>query len=113
MARQFKRPTSAQVMISGFVGLSSASGSVLTARSLEPASDSVCLPLSAPPPLMLCLSQKTNKLKKMKYKSASALLTQKDSRLAPMVSFSLKLSFQYFFKSLTAVREVTSARSLP
>ena len=38
MAQSVKRPTSAQVMISQFVGLSPASGSVLTARSLEPAS---------------------------------------------------------------------------
>ena len=33
-----------------------ASGSVLTAESLEPASDSVSPSLSAPPLLMLCLS---------------------------------------------------------
>ena len=32
------------------------SGSVLTAQSLEPALDSVSPLLSAPPPLMLCLS---------------------------------------------------------
>ena len=49
VARLVKRPTSAQVMISGFVSLSPASGSVLTAQSLEPASDSVCPSLSAPP----------------------------------------------------------------
>ena len=36
-----KRPTSAQVMISRSVSSSPASGSVLTARSLEPVSDSV------------------------------------------------------------------------
>ena len=36
-----KRPTSAQVMISWFMSSSPASGSVLTAWSLEPASDSV------------------------------------------------------------------------
>ena len=35
------RLTSAQVMISQFVGSSPTSGSVLTAQSLEPASDSV------------------------------------------------------------------------
>ena len=62
MAQLVKRPTSAQVMISRSVGSSPVSGSVLTARSLEPASDSVCvcvslsLSLSAPPPLMLCVS---------------------------------------------------------
>ena len=48
--------TSAQVMISWFVGSSPASGSVLTAQSLEPASDCVSLSLSAPPLLTLCLS---------------------------------------------------------
>ena len=55
-----KRPTSAQVMISQFVGSSPASGSVLMARSLEPASDSVSPSLSAPPLLMLglCLKNK-------------------------------------------------------
>ena len=51
-----RRPTSVQVMISRFVGSSPASGSVLTAWCLEPASDSVSPSLSAPPPFMLCLS---------------------------------------------------------
>ena len=46
MAQGVKRPTSAQVTISRFVGSSPALGSVLTAQSLEPASDSV-----SPPPL--------------------------------------------------------------
>ena len=41
-----------------FVGLSPASGSVLTAQSPEPASDSVSPSLSAPPLLTLSLSQK-------------------------------------------------------
>ena len=41
MAQSVKRPTSAQVMISRSVSSSPASGSVLTAQSLEPASDSV------------------------------------------------------------------------
>ena len=36
MAQSVKRPTSAQVMISRSVGSSPASGSVLTAQSLEP-----------------------------------------------------------------------------
>ena len=58
VAQSVKRPTSAQVMISQFVGSSPASGSVLTAQSLEPASDSVSPPLSAPPLLTLCLSLK-------------------------------------------------------
>ena len=49
MAQSVKRPTSAQVKISRFVGLSHASSSVLTAQSPEPASDSVSPSLSAPP----------------------------------------------------------------
>ena len=60
MAPLVKCPTSAQVMISGFVGSSPSSGSVLTARSLEPASDSVSPSFSAHPPHPppLSLSQK-------------------------------------------------------
>ena len=41
VAQSVKHPTSTQVMISRFVGSRPPSGSVLTARSLEPASDSV------------------------------------------------------------------------
>ena len=41
VARLVERPTSAQVMISRSVSSSPESGSVLTARSLEPVSDSV------------------------------------------------------------------------
>ena len=50
VAQSVKRPTSAQVMISWFVGSSPRSGSVLTARSLEPPSDSVSPSLSLPLP---------------------------------------------------------------
>ena len=47
VAQSVKRLTSAQVMISQFVGPSPTSGSVLTAQSLEPALDSgFCVPLS-------------------------------------------------------------------
>ena len=56
LAQSVKCPISAQVMISQFVGSSPASGSVLTARSLEPASDSVSPSLSAPLPLAVSLS---------------------------------------------------------
>ena len=56
VAQSVERPTSAQVMISRIVGSSPVSGSALTARSLEPASDSVSPSLSAPPLLALCLS---------------------------------------------------------
>ena len=56
VAQSVKRPTLAQVTISRLVGSSPASGSVLTALSLEPVSDSVSLCLSDIPPFMLCLS---------------------------------------------------------
>ena len=56
LAQSVKCPTSAQVMISWFVGSSPTSGSVLTAQGLELASDSVSPSLSAPPQLVLCLS---------------------------------------------------------
>ena len=59
VAQSVKHLTSAQVMISRFVGLSPALGSMLTAQSLEHALDSVCSSLSASPHLMLslCLSK--------------------------------------------------------
>ena len=49
VTQSVEHPTSAQVMISQLVGSSPALGSVLTAQSLEPASDSVSPSLSAPP----------------------------------------------------------------
>ena len=58
VAQLVKRLTSAQVMISQLVSSSLALGSVLTAQSLEPASDSVSPFLSVPPLLTLSLSQK-------------------------------------------------------
>ena len=66
MAQSVKRLTSAQVMISQFMGSSPASGSVLTAQSPEPASDSVPPSLSDPPPLVLCVCLKNKQtLKKI------------------------------------------------
>ena len=50
VAQSGKCPTSAQVMSSRSVSSSPASGSVLMARSLEPASDSVSPSLSLPHP---------------------------------------------------------------
>ena len=58
MAQSVERPTSTQVMISQFTGSSPTSGSVLTAQSLEHASDPVSPSLSGPPLLALCLSPK-------------------------------------------------------
>ena len=56
VAPSVKRPTSAQAVISRLVSSRPAPGSVLTALSLEPASDSVSPSLSAPAPFALCLS---------------------------------------------------------
>ena len=50
VTQSVKHPTSAQVMISWSVISSPRAGSVLTAQSLDPASDSVSPSLSAPPP---------------------------------------------------------------
>ena len=58
VAQLVKRPTSAQVTISQLVSSSPASGSVLTAQSLEPVSDSVSPSLSPSPVHALSLSQK-------------------------------------------------------
>ena len=71
MAQSVKHMTSVQVMISQFVSWSPALGSVLTAQSLEPASDSVSPCPSAPPPLVLCLSEEIN-VKKIKNKHTGA-----------------------------------------
>ena len=60
VAQSVGQPTSAQVMISQLVGLSPASGSVLTAQSLEPASESVSVSLSTLHLLMLCVSLSLN-----------------------------------------------------
>ena len=58
VAQSVERPTSAQVMISRSGSSSPVWGSVLTAQSLEPASDSASPSLSDPPPFMLCLCLK-------------------------------------------------------
>ena len=50
VAQSVKRPTSAQVVITQSVSSSPASGSALTAQSLEPASDSVSSSLFLPLP---------------------------------------------------------------
>ena len=59
MAQSVERLTLAQVVISRFMSLSPVSGSVLTAQSLVPASESVSSSFSIPPlfVLSLCLSK--------------------------------------------------------
>ena len=56
MTQSAECPTSAQVMISQFVGSSPTSCFMLTAQSLEPASDSVSLSLCPSPTHVLFLS---------------------------------------------------------
>ena len=78
MAEPVGRPTLAQVMISWFVSSSPASGSALTAQSLEPASDSVSPSLSVSLPLTpVCVSftLKIKILKKNFLKSSNLLVT--------------------------------------
>ena len=58
VAQSVKRLTLARVMISWTLGSNPTSGSVLTAQSLESASDSVFPSLSTPPLLTLSFSQK-------------------------------------------------------
>ena len=62
VAQSVEHLTLAQVMILWLMSSSPTLGSVLTAQSLEPASDSVSPSLSAPPLPVLCLSlsQKIN-----------------------------------------------------
>ena len=57
MAQSVKRQTSAQVMISEFMGSRPEWGSVLTAQSLKLALNSVSPSLCAPLPLALSLSK--------------------------------------------------------
>ena len=52
VAQSAKHPASAQVMILRFVSSSPLSGSALTAGRVEPASDAVFPPLSAPPTVL-------------------------------------------------------------
>ena len=110
VAQSVKRPTSAQVMILRFVSSSPASGSVLTAQSLEPTSDSVSPPLSAPPPLTLCLSSslslsKINIKKKKDTQSNLVTCSAVPSRRGKNhVLFLLSSSHRY--KGLTSLESV-------
>ena len=70
VAQAVECPTSAQVTISWSVSSSPVSGSVLTAQSLGPASDSVSPSLSAPPPFVLCLSLSVKNKCTLKKKAA-------------------------------------------
>ena len=56
VAQWVKLPTLAQLMISGFLGSSPMSGSVLTPQSLKTASHAVALSLCVPPRLILSSS---------------------------------------------------------
>ena len=80
VAQSVKRPTSSQVMISWFMGLSPTSRSVLTAQSLEPASDSVSLSHCASPAHTLSLKINKINLKKIR-KNCPFLLSLKKCML--------------------------------
>ena len=64
VAQSVKCPTSAQVMVSQFVGSGPVSGSVLTAQSLKPASDFVSPSLSLPLPHSSSVSPCLSKINK-------------------------------------------------
>ena len=74
MAQLVKRPTSAQVMISWFVVSSPTSGSLLTAQSLDLASDSVSPSLSLPFPCSCSVSLSLSKINKLKKKKKNNLM---------------------------------------
>ena len=79
VAQSVKRLILAQVMISQFLSSSPELGSVLTAWSLEPASDPVSPSLSAPPPthaLSVCLSFSKINIKKFKKRERDAATIQ-------------------------------------
>ena len=76
MAQSVKHRTSAQVMISRFAGLSPTLGSVLTARSLEPASDSGSPSVSALPHSHSVSLSKINKREKQLKKNKSYFCLQ-------------------------------------
>ena len=80
-AQLIKHPALAQVMISQFRSSSPASGSVLTAQSLEPALDSVfpSLSLSAPPLLVLSLSLSVS----LPLKNKQTFLKRRRFRVSP------------------------------
>ena len=64
MAQSVKRLTLAQVVISWLTGSSPTLGSVLTAQSLEPASDSVSSSLTLPLPCSQTVSLSLSKINK-------------------------------------------------
>ena len=76
VAQSVGRLTSVQVMISQSVSSSPASGSVLTAQSLEPALGSVSPSLSALPPLSLSLFLSKINIKKMQIPGVPGWLSQ-------------------------------------
>ena len=116
-----ERPTLAQVMLSRFVSLGHVSGSVLTARSLEAASDSVSpsvslpLPCSYSAPLSLSLSKRNithflNKKRDMTFKSNAAfpLICQ-----LSIISFNLYRFFMTSFLTGEGTRDSEGGRASP
>ena len=86
VAQSVKHPTLVQVMIYRFMSLSPTLGSVLTAQSLEPASDSVSPSLSAPPQLTLSLSLSLS-LSKISIKKKKSLMLSRVFRRMHIPTF--------------------------
>ena len=84
MAPSVKGLTSAQVVISRFMGLSPTLGSVLTAQSLEPASDSVFPSLSAPFPTPPPRPQRSVSLSKINLKKIRNIAGRKGPQESPV-----------------------------
>ena len=77
MAQLVELPNSGQVMTSRSVNSSPVSGSMLTAQSLDPASDSVSPSLSALTPLTLCFTLSLSKINiKKKKKKRKRILSK-------------------------------------
>ena len=95
MAQPVNRVTSAQVMISWFVSLSLTSGSMLTAQSLEHASDSVSFSLPLPRSRSVSVSKKYINFKKKSHQtvllSAGFLLLLEWGRINMQTSLFLKM----------------------
>ena len=90
-AQLAKLPTSAQVMVSWFMGSSPSSGSMLSARSPQPASESVSPSLSAPPLLMVSLSLSKINIKKQKQKKQQQHVRRREG---PEIKLSLNTASQ-------------------
>ena len=113
VAQWVEHLTSAQVMISLLMSSSPASGSVLTAQSLEPASDSVSPSLSVPPLLTLCLclknkwtlKKRSNNLEKPRGSIFPTLFIKPFSILHPFGDGGLSAACRLFFSQAIKIEK--------